>query len=184
MQENAKFIEISTRRLGLRVQVFNCALSSESGTTALFVPRLGGELETAYASLYERSPNSLDRAIVCERREIAVQTLDRVCSDVRERISFIKIDVEGHELPVLRGGIETLTRHRPRLLIEIEQRHSPTPILDTFGYLKNLGFRGMFIDSFGNTRDIAEFDVNADQLAHINEIESGSYINNFIFLPV
>ncbi len=79
---------------------------------------------------------------------------------------------------------ETLTRHRPRMLIEIEQRHSPTPILDTFEYLKNLGFRGEFLDSFGRTRDIAGFDLVANQSAPLNPVGSGSYINNFIFRPL
>jgi FkbM family methyltransferase len=36
-----------------------------------------------------------------------------------KRISFIKIDVDGHELPVLRGGIQTIMRFRPTILIEL-----------------------------------------------------------------
>jgi len=33
-------------------------------------------------------------------------------------VSFIKIDVEGHEIPVLEGGIRALTECRPVLLLE------------------------------------------------------------------
>jgi FkbM family methyltransferase len=36
----------------------------------------------------------------------------------KERIIFVKIDVEGYELPVIRGGIETIRNHMP--VIEIE----------------------------------------------------------------
>ncbi|MFN4185583.1 MAG: FkbM family methyltransferase, partial [Hyphomonas sp.] len=39
-------------------------------------------------------------------------------------VSFIKIDVEGGELDVLRGGIETLKKHRPSILCEIDNRES------------------------------------------------------------
>jgi FkbM family methyltransferase len=44
-------------------------------------------------------------------------TLDLLASHL-ERVDWIKIDTEGSELGVLRSGIETLTRHRPALLIE------------------------------------------------------------------
>lgn len=184
VRELARLVEISAQRLGLPVQVLNVALSSESGVSSLFIPRHAGESVTGYASLHERSAYSFEQADAVERREVEIQTLDQVCSGIRERISFIKIDVEGHELPVLKGGVETLTRHRPRMVIEIEQRHSPTPILDTFEYLKNLGFRGEFLDSFGRTRDIADFDLVANQSAHLNAVEPASYINNFIFHPL
>ena len=40
------------------------------------------------------------------------------------KISFIKIDVEGHELKVIDGAKETLKKHKPNLLIEIEEKHS------------------------------------------------------------
>ena len=39
-------------------------------------------------------------------------------------ISFIKIDVEGHEMEVIEGAIETITKNKPILLVEIEEIHS------------------------------------------------------------
>ena len=36
------------------------------------------------------------------------------------QVGFIKIDVEGHEEAVLRGGLATLKREMPNLMIEIE----------------------------------------------------------------
>lgn len=36
-----------------------------------------------------------------------------------QKVSFIKIDVEGGEIPVLEGSLDTLHRHRPFLFVEV-----------------------------------------------------------------
>ncbi len=36
-----------------------------------------------------------------------------------ERVDWIKLDVDGNELTVLRGALGTLDRYRPRLLVEL-----------------------------------------------------------------
>ena len=53
-----------------------------------------------------------------------VQTIDGWCAknDI-ERVSFIKVDVEGFEPAVVRGAENTIGRDRPSLLLEIEDRH-------------------------------------------------------------
>lgn len=43
--------------------------------------------------------------------------------DAMEPIGCIKIDVEGHEDAVLRGGRRLLFRDHPSLIVEIEERH-------------------------------------------------------------
>ena len=67
-----------------------------------------------------------------------------LCSDrVKEHcVSLIKIDLEGHELEVIRGMIETLEKHKPGLVVEIEVRHvggvdhmaDAVTLLCSFGY--------------------------------------------------
>ncbi|WP_268251869.1 FkbM family methyltransferase [Streptomyces massasporeus] len=53
-----------------------------------------------------------------------VRTLDQLARESgTERLAFVKADVEGTELAVLKGGSATLRRHRPTLLLEIERRH-------------------------------------------------------------
>jgi FkbM family methyltransferase len=70
-----------------------------------------------------------------------------------QTIDLIKIDVEGAELPVLKGAIETLRRHRPILVLEVD------PILmsrygykigDIWTYLKALGYECYAIGESGN----------------------------------
>jgi FkbM family methyltransferase len=183
VRELAEHIGISARRLGLPIQVINCAISGESGSAPLFVPRAGRQRVTAYASLERRNAETCEHAQSYESRQVQVRTLDEVCTNILGRISFIKIDVEGHELEVLKGAIATLRHHRPRMIVEIEQRHSLAPIAETFEYIRALGYRGEFLDSSGRTRDIREFDLASDQAVHPSAVDSTEYINNFIFHP-
>lgn len=49
-----------------------------------------------------------------------VDTLDRfVEREGLDRLDLIKIDVDGHEFPVLKGGARTLARFQPTLLMEL-----------------------------------------------------------------
>lgn len=57
--------------------------------------------------------------------EVEVETLDGLCARTGlPGLDFVKADVEGAELLVLRGGSAVLTAHRPTLLLEIEERHT------------------------------------------------------------
>jgi FkbM family methyltransferase len=71
---------------------------------------------------------------------IAVRRLDDVARDL-ERIDLVKIDVEGHEPHVLKGGIEVLRKHQPLIVLEqhaSEFHDGSTPSIDL---LKELGYR-------------------------------------------
>ena len=51
--------------------------------------------------------------------------------------SLMKIDVEGHELSVLRGAEKTIKKHKPAILIEI---HDFTDDHEVHVFLKSLGY--------------------------------------------
>lgn len=60
------------------------------------------------------------------------------------RVSFIKCDIEGFEMHFFQGGRSILTRDKPAIICEIEQKHTIqfgyTPD-DLFGLLESLGYR-------------------------------------------
>ena len=73
---------------------------------------------------------------------ITVSTLDHVARDW-DRLDFIKIDAEGYEPLILNGGVETIQRFRPVMLMEINTwmlgklEFSPEAVyqrLDALGY--------------------------------------------------
>lgn len=52
------------------------------------------------------------------RQTVTTTTIDDVCRDL-PRVDFIKMDIEGAELPALQGATDTLRRCRPRLAISL-----------------------------------------------------------------
>jgi hypothetical protein len=73
-----------------------------------------------------------------------VDTLDRVVArECIDRLNVIKIDVDGHELPVLQGGLAVLTKFRPILVMEMSpyvhaEQHNSFPAL--LALLRDAGY--------------------------------------------
>ena len=105
----------NVRRLGLsRVTAHHAALSDRDGEVTMAVPvyAAGG------ANYYEA--RVVDGSATDGLRTVRVpaRTLDGLFGAL-QRIDFIKCDVEGHELNVLRGAEGINQRHRPSWMIEV-----------------------------------------------------------------
>lgn len=93
-----------------RVVVTQTALGDAPGELWL-APEPGG------ASTGNAGPSSPDAAGAVRVR---VRTLDHVAADLGiQRCDLVKVDVEGAELAVLRGGAELLRRSRPLIYVEL-----------------------------------------------------------------
>lgn len=66
--------------------------------------------------------------------KVEIRTLDSYKFDC---VDFIKIDTEGSEINILKGSIETISKHIPTIQIEIqsENEHEVNDILDNLGYI-------------------------------------------------
>jgi FkbM family methyltransferase len=60
-----------------------------------------------------------------------------------DRVDWVKMDVEGAELGVLKGAEDMLRRWRPRLLIELHEQHVPDMAARVWSFLDDLrlGYR-------------------------------------------
>jgi FkbM family methyltransferase len=98
-------------------------------------------------------------------------------------VGFIKIDVEGHELAVLRGAVATLERDRPNLFVENEYSHAGTAAQEVFDLLRVLGYQGFFLGD-GVLQSLDRFSFEEYQVEpRADPRKRNRYVKNFAFLP-
>ncbi|MGB9184643.1 MAG: FkbM family methyltransferase [Solirubrobacteraceae bacterium] len=87
-------------------------------------------------------------------RSIAVRgtTLDEMVASTAIKPSLLKIDVEDHELAVLRGGQDVIRRFRPAILVEV----TPGTAFDVHRLLSGYGYEGLRFASDGSLSTINE----------------------------
>ncbi|MBK9337679.1 MAG: FkbM family methyltransferase [Lewinellaceae bacterium] len=115
------------------VHFFQYGLSDANETRVLHVPVRQGIPVVGWASIGRRTLPFADAFL---ELPVELQRLDDQPFVQNQAIDLIKIDVEGHELEVLRGGLETIRRNKPVLLIEdnTEQRAAIRKLLEATGY--------------------------------------------------
>jgi methyltransferase, FkbM family len=126
-----------------RIRLYNVALSEAAGAECfqyvLNAPAYSGFLRTD-----EKRPKDMVQTIMVEKA-----SLDDVLKGVD--VDLIKLDVEGAELQVLRGGLKTLRRCRPYVIFEHAEhaRYYDTKPDDVFDLLNGeCGLRVSLLSSF------------------------------------
>lgn len=169
---------------GPNVTIHNVALSDRSEDAILHVPSSGTGSE-GRSTLHEPP---FDGAT-----DISVQVVPLDSVSLPKRIGFIKVDVEGHEMQVLRGASQTIAEHRPVLLVEVESHDDrQTRVEDVVDLLAGHGYEASFLRK-GAWLPIGEFDLERDQRALADTVRNRGllanmlltrgYINNFLFRP-
>ena len=146
-----------------------CALSYEMGESELALAMESGIAIHGRGKILEAPEPSQSYAV----QKIKLETLD---SQGLKNIGFIKIDVEGHEEKVIRGGLNTLRESKPVLIVEIEKRHAGKPAGETIALIESLGYNGYFFEN-GQRHPVSEFRES------MQDPDYPYYINDFLFLP-
>lgn len=149
------------------------AVYSHSGSHDLFVP-MG---HSPGASLTHKAAEAKSFTTL----SVPVVALDDYFAD-NDRVTLLKIDVEGAEPGLLRGAERILRQHAPLLVFECENRHlAPGNVQDVFSYLNGLGYEGSFVCR-NRLLQISEFDAAVHQRQDGEWFwKSRDYCNNFIF---
>jgi FkbM family methyltransferase len=156
-----------------KMEIVGVVLSDHEGQGEMRYPT-GGYMS---ATIAESNASAWESGRVVETVVVPMKTLD---SFDLTNVGFIKIDVEGHEEAVLNGGLHTVSREMPNLMIEIEERHAPGSLHRVSNLLGDIGYLGYFLQG-NHLVSIAQFDPNRDQVRENSK--AGNYINNFLFFP-
>lgn len=150
------------------------ALSDNAGVATLCIPK--SHLDKGSSPGATMARERMDANFIYTE-QVATDTIDAFCNRLSIVPDFLKIDVEGNELRVFRGGELTLRNHKPKILVEIEARHvGRAQVLQTFEFLQEMGYFGYFL--LGSKRlPIAEFNFEK----HQDVSNKRNYCNNFIF---
>ncbi|WP_237214447.1 FkbM family methyltransferase [Falsiroseomonas oryziterrae] len=166
---------------GVAMELRPEALGSEPGTLTLSVPVLDGVAAEQWASL-AKSYESFG-SVTTERHTVEVITVDSLgLADLQH----MKVDAEGFEEEVLRGAAATLTRCRPVLSLEVEERHRAGSTRDVPALLASLGYETRFWLG-GAMRPLAEFDAATMQVASPDPSVFGAsdpYVFTFYAWPI
>jgi FkbM family methyltransferase len=171
--------EVLRRTLPSKVQVVAAAASDHVGEAEMWLSDESGAVQ-GVSSLHRRAIHH-----VCIN--VPLITIDSLDLD---NVTFMKIDVEGHEVAVLTGAAETIKRDRPRLFVEVEQRVQPvsqvTDLLAAWGYDGWVKPRRRWLR-------VRDFDLVGAQARTSYAAERGllrralwpfpRYVNSVLFLP-
>ncbi|TVQ63304.1 MAG: FkbM family methyltransferase [Spirulina sp. DLM2.Bin59] len=93
----------------------NCALGDQAGEAVLYLP----DQDDGQASMRQgHQTGSWKTVQQVQAYTCILKTLDHYCQNW-PRLDFMKCDVEGAELLVIKGGSETIQKHRPMIYVEL-----------------------------------------------------------------
>ena len=135
---NSALVGQLRRRFGRSVDIRSDAVSDQDGTTMLRIPRSHGDLVRATIEVNNPLAGLSDVDLI----SVPTVKLDTV---IDRPVGLLKVDVEGHELAVLRGALRILKADKPNLVLELEERHAPGCVAATFEFLSEIGYQGSYL---------------------------------------
>ena len=166
-----KYINKNLKKFIKNIHLYNFALSNQNKTINLKIPiRNSNSNKEIFEEYYEMGKATIHNENNFENYEnfeIQAKKIDELSFD--NKISFIKIDVEGHELEVIEGAKNTIKRDKPVLLVEIEKQYTKKEVAESINFINSLGYKSYFF--------------NKKDLKSTTELNNLDLFNNFIFFP-
>lgn len=109
---------------------------------------------------------------VSQNGNVAIQTIMLDSIKINKKVVGLKIDTEGHEAKVIKGGLNTIKKNLPDIIMEINQES----FNDCKSMLEPLGYKVYYIDEINNKLSL--FDVREIDRKSIEGINAFFSIKN------
>ena len=153
------------------VEIVPIAIGNKDGTEKLRIPKT--------RKGWTSNGASIAKIDIREGIEYSVE-IRKIDTLNIQNIGLIKIDVEGFELDVLKGAINTIKNQKPNLIIENEIVHNQNPD-EIFRFMSDIGYKIFYVNNKLQLVEKEEsFDFKKNQIDPQNK--NYNYIQNFIFI--
>ena len=147
-----------------KVSCYQIAISNLHGSLTLYKPEISGSSACSARNLHPTESSS--------KLEVPVTTLDTLLKSLNiQNCELIKVDVEGAELMVIQGALDSVKRFKPVIFAELLRKwsaqfnYTPNELLEI---LLPLGYKCFAV---------------SEQLPEIFDISDSTIETNFLFVP-
>ena len=158
-------------KLRNNIILYNYALSNQNEKVELKIPlRNPNSNKNNYEEYYKLGTATIHKDNkIMNYEKVIVDSKKLDDCEFKNKISLIKIDVEGHEIPVIKGGIKTISSNKPVLIVEIDENHSKLKVSSTISFINSLGYKSNYYQD--------------GLIKSTDELDDFKKYSNFIFLP-
>ena len=149
------------------IKIENLAVSSSLGKTEIRIPIRNQNADYDNEQKYELGIATIHKENDLQNKPYeTISSINKTTLDdykFQHDVGFIKIDVEGHELEIIRGGKNFLKKHKPTMLVEIEERHSGKNPKEIIKEICEIGYSCFTVDEelkLVELIDLSEFNQN------------------------
>jgi FkbM family methyltransferase len=157
------------------VNFHSVGLSNKVEKLEIYSPVVKGKVFSQYSSIYkEKLIHQITADMKLDKNQVSIHINHinlQILDDFNFKPFFVKIDVEGAELAVLKGAQATISKYLPVLLIEIQNQKMYQEIENFMSAIKY------------KCVDPNKFDFKSSEV-RFNSSKFSSTTNNYIWIPL
>lgn len=146
--------------------------SNEKGTAEFYID------ESSYNSSLD--VNILNNNVLDKSVQISLDTLDNLLSGISQRPAYIKIDVEGHEIQVLKGAEGIIKKWYPPFIVEVNGNSNNFTKFNSL--MSEHGYSIYQVRDYGNRKFFKEIkveEIDSNDFLAVKDVKLEKLVNKY-----